>query len=92
MDNLIHLSWAFKPGLFNCICMRSFTTKSALEAALSMIEKQVELQLNLHILLFSRCLKIFELLSDSKCCLRWQLPKTLVTESLFIFTLKMVVF
>ena len=69
MDGLKHLSWAFKSGLFNCICMPSFTTnKSDFVGALSMIEKQLDLQLNLHFLLFSRCFKILESLSDSKCC------------------------
>ena len=69
MDNLKHLSWAFKSGLYNYICMPSFTTKSAFVAALSMMEKQLELQLNLHFLLFSRCYIILELLSDTKRCL-----------------------
>ena len=48
--------------------MPSFTTKTGLRF-LSMKEKQLKLQLNLHFYCYVWHLYILELLSDSKCCL-----------------------
>ena len=66
----------FKLGFLQLICKASLIFKSNLELALSIILKERELYKSKHVVVDSRCLKIWDLLSFLICSsilvLKWQ--------------------